>query len=175
MWGARGGGHRVSGGWWALRVPSGVVLGPSATGASGAPEIGERVMPNVVSWDRPTDEEVRRASNEACDVDYGAEAFRWFGLLAVSLREAVAWKIDDGPADHWVSDLVNEVVDGAVPVYNHDRWDLFMDSTAWAYSEECAAECGPLPSNMTDAAGWVLYHIGARFAYAFLRGDGWAV
>jgi len=129
---------------------------------------------NVITWEKPADEEVRRAANDATEVEYGAQSFAWFGRIADSLREGVAYRMDDGPAGHWLSDMVHEVCDGAVPIYTWDRWTLFHDVCGWAYSEETAYDFGPLPADMTEAAGVVLYVVATLFAWEFLRLDGWA-
>lgn len=77
-------------------------------------------------------------------------------------------RLEDGDEIDDVGDVAHEVADGAVPVYTHERWSVFVDLAA--YTEDLD-ELGGEPSDMTEAAGWALYLIGRRLAEALLEQD----
>jgi hypothetical protein len=57
---------------------------------------------------------------------------------------------------------VVQVVDSALPIYNHDIWETFVDLCAYNEDiEECAT------GDMTQRASFALYLIGERFVTTF--------
>lgn len=99
----------------------------------------------------------------------------FLGRVRDALLEAVEWKLTDESAETLTealssvdSDGTHELVDGAVPVYTHERWSAFVDLQA--YSEDTDELTGGENVEMTDRAGIALYVIGERLA-TVLRGD----
>lgn len=86
-------------------------------------------------------------------------------LLGVQadMAERFAWAADN---DEVVDgDVVSEVADGAVPVYTHPRWQVFVDLCAY---QEDIRDYGTDAADMTEAAGVALYCIAERLAFALL-------
>lgn len=65
-----------------------------------------------------------------------------------------------------LDDAIHAAADSSVPIYYGPRWSVFTDLGAWQLSEEVAEEYGKLPSDMTDAAGVILYWIAERLIRA---------
>lgn len=56
-------------------------------------------------------------------------------------------------------DSIHELADGCVPVYTHERWQVFVDLAA--YDEDTDELCGA-DQSMTDRAAVALYVIAER-------------
>lgn len=65
-----------------------------------------------------------------------------------------------------LGDAIHQEADGIVPIYTGHRWEVFTDLQAWQFSDEVAQEFGPLPTDMTDAIGVILYVLAERLIYA---------
>ena len=61
---------------------------------------------------------------------------------------------------------VVELADSCVPLYTHERWQVFCDLGAY---EESLSDVGT-PTDLTEAAGLALYQIAYRLAHAILEG-----
>lgn len=90
----------------------------------------------------------------------GAE---WLHSVAASVDEIVAIKRDG--SDYW-QDSVAETADMLVPIYNHRRWQVFVDLAAW---QEDISDYGGVEGDMTAAAGVALYAIAERLLYALVE------
>lgn len=64
-------------------------------------------------------------------------------------------------------DEITEYADNAVPVYTHNRWEVFVDLCA--YTED-VTEFGE-PEDMTAAAGVALYMIAERLIRAIVEAE----
>lgn len=78
-----------------------------------------------------------------------------------SVADAVADHIDYNEGA-WDDDDAHEIADGAVPVYTHERWQVFVDLAAY---QEDPSEWGEI-TDMTEAAAVCLYMIAERLACA---------
>lgn len=63
-------------------------------------------------------------------------------------------------------DDVGEVADGCVPVYTHERWQVFVDLAAF---NEDPSELGGDSADLTQAAGVALYMIAERLLAVLLE------
>lgn len=68
---------------------------------------------------------------------------------------------EDLPRDWW-DETEGQVADGAVPVYNHDRWATVGDLAAW---DEDISAFGT-PPDLIEGCGWVLYEVAQRLVCA---------
>ena len=81
------------------------------------------------------------------------------GWLDYERDEAIEYGTD-------LDEAIHQAADGAVPIYTGHRWEVFTDLQGWQFSEEIAQEFGPLPTDMTEAIGVVLYVLAERLIYA---------
>lgn len=88
---------------------------------------------------------------------------RFLKLVEASTVEAVEY---NGGA--WDSEMAHEIADGCVPVYTHQRFQIFVDLAAY---REDPTELGADGSDMTEAAGVCLYLIAERLVHAIGEGD----
>ena len=70
----------------------------------------------------------------------------------------------DGDPDEWV----HKIADLAVPVYTHERWQVFVD--LGAYNEDPGELVGA-SEDLTALAGIALYMIASRLAEALIEED----
>lgn len=70
--------------------------------------------------------------------------------------EQVARSLDD--SDDWTEDTAHELADDVVPIYTHERFQVFVDICAY---QEDVTEFGPI-GDMEQAAGVALYMIAVR-------------
>lgn len=66
--------------------------------------------------------------------------------------------LHDLPQYDDVEDGIHELADGSVPVYNSDRWEVFVELQAW---QEDISDYGN-PESLTQGAGIALYAIARR-------------
>jgi hypothetical protein len=64
-------------------------------------------------------------------------------------------------------DGAHEIADSAVPIYTHERWQVFVDLAA--YNEDPAGELGDDGSDLTQTAGVALYIIADRLVGALAQ------
>ena len=81
------------------------------------------------------------------------------GWLDCERDEAIEYGTD-------MDEAIHQAADGAVPIYTGHRWQVFTDLQGWQFSEEIAKELGPLPTDMTEAIGWILCTLAERLIYA---------
>ena len=81
------------------------------------------------------------------------------GWLDCEREEAIEYGTD-------LDDAIHQAADNAVPIYTEHRWQVFTDLQGWQFSEEIAKEIGPLPTDMTEAVGWILCTLAERLIYA---------
>lgn len=82
---------------------------------------------------------------------------RFLERVAADYREAIAdetYDADDSP---------HEIADNAVPVYTHDRWQVFVDLGAY---QEDVTELGATGDDLTGCAADALYMIADRLVRA---------
>jgi hypothetical protein len=101
---------------------------------------------------------------EANIEDIASDGGQWLervarGWLDYERDEAIEYGTD-------LDEAIHQAADGAVPIYTGDRWRVFADLQGWQFSEEIAKELGPLPTDMTEAVGWILYTLAERLIYA---------
>lgn len=87
---------------------------------------------------------------------------RFLSRVADDYREAIAdeWYDDDSP---------HEIADSAVPVYTHERWQVFVD--LGAYQEDISEYGDDYGADLTGAAAVALYMIAERLVYALAQED----
>jgi hypothetical protein len=101
---------------------------------------------------------------EASIDNIASEGGQWLeqiarGWLDYERDEAIEYGTD-------LDEAIHQAADGAVPIYTGDRWQVFTDLQGWQFSEEIAKELGPLPTDMTEAVGWILCTLAERLIYA---------
>lgn len=79
------------------------------------------------------------------------------------------WSVADGYDEPRDWDVVGELADSCVPVYTHNRWQVFVDLAA--YNED-PTDLGADGSDMNQAAGVCLYLIAERLIAAIWAEDG---
>lgn len=84
-------------------------------------------------------------------------------LLRVASDAEDLW--DYGKNETEIQDTISEYADQAVPIYTHERWQVFVDLAA--YTEE-VTDLGPV-EDMTAAAGVALYMIAERLLNALIE------
>ena len=87
----------------------------------------------------------------------------WLRQVASSAAEVVA-EVDDID-DARYDDRLHEMADGLVPIYTHNRWQVFVDLAAY---QEDVTEFGPI-EDMERAAGVALYIIAERLVAAIIE------
>jgi hypothetical protein len=85
-----------------------------------------------------------------------------------SFLERVADAADSIREEGGDEDNVSEAADSAVPVYTHERWQVFVDLAA--YNED-VTELGATGDDLTGCAGVALYMIAERLLHALLAED----
>jgi hypothetical protein len=86
---------------------------------------------------------------------------KFLGRVRDSVIESLEWKVEhdtDGDlaqAARALREDSHELADGAVPVYTYERWQTFVDLTAWQVD---ITEFGET-EDMTSAAGVALYEV----------------
>jgi hypothetical protein len=68
-------------------------------------------------------------------------------------------------SDGYRADAITEAADSAVPIYTHERWQVFVDLAA--YNED-VTELGAESSDLTACAGIALFMIAERLLTALL-------
>lgn len=97
----------------------------------------------------------------------------WLKRVRDDLAERVEYESDSYPelspaelAEHVRDgDIVHEVADGMVPIYNHDRMQVLVDLGAYL---EDISDYGE-PEDVLTAAGWSLYVVAERLAVTLLE------
>lgn len=69
----------------------------------------------------------------------------------------------DDRGDDDRGDLAHEVADSAVPIYTHERWQVFVDLAA--YQQDVSDLAGG-SEDLTTLAGYALYEIARNLFYA---------
>jgi hypothetical protein len=64
------------------------------------------------------------------------------------------------------ADTISERADANVPVYTHNRWQVFTDLCAWTVEDEIGGD-----GDMTDQAGRILYQVAEALMWAIERED----
>lgn len=80
----------------------------------------------------------------------------WLDLVARSMDDLAGY--DD------IEEGITEIADGCVPIYTHNRWQVYVD--LGAYTED-VTEFGPI-EDMEQAAGIALYLIAERLLTALI-------
>jgi hypothetical protein len=62
-------------------------------------------------------------------------------------------------------DSIHELADSAVPIYTHERWQVFVDLGAY---QEDVSEIGASSEDLTQCAAVALYLIADRLARALM-------
>jgi hypothetical protein len=88
---------------------------------------------------------------------------RFLLQVAASVAESLEYD-EDGTED--TSDMAQEVADSAVPIYTHERWQVFVDLCA--YNEDIS-DFGTDETDLTALAGAALYVIAERLAVALIE------
>ena len=84
--------------------------------------------------------------------------------VAEEYEEHAAYCRDNGvPID---PDDFYQFADSAVPIYTHERWQVFTDLCAYAEVDDGEIDGLPLSGDLTEQAGQVLYGIALRLLYA---------
>ena len=87
--------------------------------------------------------------------------------VARDVAEHVESYVAEGDPGYRLTELredgSHEIADSAVPVYTHERWQVFVDLAA--YNED-ASELGATADDLTGAAGVALYMIAERLVHA---------
>lgn len=87
------------------------------------------------------------------------------GLFLDRIRDAYL----EAVADEWYDgDSPRELADSAVPVYTHERWQVFVDLGAY---QEDVTELGATGDDLTQCAAVALYMIAERLVYALAQED----
>ena len=93
----------------------------------------------------------------------------WLTRVAASTVEHVEYGVEhvDLPKldDDDMRDAVHEIADGAVPIYTHELWSVFVDVAAY---HEDISEYGAEGSDLTKSAQVALYMIAERLIGAVL-------
>lgn len=92
----------------------------------------------------------------------GAE---WLELIQTSVEE---WYADDDEDGRDIEDAVFEMADSLVPIYTHQRWEVFTDLAA--YQEEVLDSLlyDDEQVDMTKLAGVALYQLAERLIWALV-------
>lgn len=80
------------------------------------------------------------------------------------VRDALAEAIEE-QGDEFDADDLHQIADGAVEIYTHTRWRVFLDLAM--YNED-PNEMGQ-PSDMTEAAGFIQYQVANRLMQALIE------
>lgn len=83
---------------------------------------------------------------------------KWLRLVADCVDDAADYEVPE--------DAITEIADGVVPVYTHERWQVFADLAA--YNED-VSEFGDYGDDLTKAAGVALYMIAERLLRALVE------
>ena len=103
----------------------------------------------------------------------GANFLRRVESDAFELADELATTVDEDRAGSYIDRAdydgrLSEYADGAVPVYTHERWQVFTDLCA--YDEDTDDLAGP-DTDMTQRAGIALYMIAERLLCAILEAE----
>ncbi len=82
-------------------------------------------------------------------------------LFLLSIAEDYTDRYYEGSMDE---DTIYEIADNAVPIYTHERWEVFVDLAAYMEEDQTGFE----PGDMTSAAGVALYAIAERLVQALM-------
>ena len=82
-------------------------------------------------------------------------------LFLLSIAEDYTDRYYEGSMDE---DTVYEIADNAVPIYTHERWEVFVDLAAYTEEDPTGFE----PGDLTSAAGIALYMIAERLVQALM-------
>lgn len=65
-------------------------------------------------------------------------------------------------------DCIHEVTEGAVPIYYHEKWKLFLELAAWSHDEDCVAEYGRTVNDLNTIADqlldWCALQVASHYA-----------
>jgi hypothetical protein len=76
---------------------------------------------------------------------------------------------DPGQQIDDIGDMAHEIADGAVPIYTHERWQVFVELAAYQVD---VAEISADSDDLTALAGNALYLVARDIAAALLTEDG---
>jgi hypothetical protein len=93
----------------------------------------------------------------------GSPGAQFLRAVAHGVADHLAEGDDDDP-----SDAAHEIADSAVPIYTHERWQVFTDLAAY---QEDPSELGAAADDLTAAAGTCLYIVARRLAEALIEAE----